>query len=304
MGCVLSLSVCIHALAQPYQVTYRNPKDSAANYYITIQPVGTPKGMLILLPGFGELPEAAYTETDLPKEAARRGLLTVIATLQQGWQSFYVDTVSQRTLGNLIGEVQRRYKLTGKKLYLGGFSLGGSGVVRYAERAVASDQLPKPDAIFAVDPPLDFARLYQSSLRQQRVGNVAVAVNEANFLIERMNAEFGGLPTNGSAQYVALSPYSYADTTARNAVLLKNMPVRLIAEPDILWQINERGRDLYDLNSIDCVSLINYLRIVGNDDAVFVPTVGKGYRRQQQKRNPHSWSIADPKLTVDWLLKY
>jgi hypothetical protein len=119
-----------------------------------------------------------------------------------------------------------------------------------------------------------------------------------------MEKEFGGPPTAQSAKYITQSPYSYTDTTARNANLLKNMPIRLISEPDIVWQMNERNRDLYEQNTIDCVSLINYLRLIGNTQATYVPTVDKGYRKQQGNRNPHSWSIAEPKDTIAWLLKH
>lgn len=290
--------------AQKTGTTFRNIKDSTANYYITVEPVGTPKGLLVLLPGFGELPESAYVETELPKEATQRGLVTAIITLQQGWQSFYIDEASQQTIGEVIREIQDRYKLAGKKLYLGGFSLGGSGAVRYAERASAHAALPKPNAVFAGDPPLDFVRFYEAALHQRKYGKVAVAVNEASFLIDRMDKEFGGPPTQKFSQYVALAPYCRADTMNSNADLLKNMPIRLISEPDLVWQLTERNRDLYDLNTIDCVGLINYLRTTGNMNAVFVPTTGKGYRKQQKNRNPHSWSIIDPKETLDWLLHF
>jgi len=289
--------------AQKPALTFRDTKDSSTNYYLTVKPIGTPKGLLILLPGYGESPEYVYAETDLPKEAARRGLLTVIATLQQGWQTFHVDDKSQQTLDSLIREVQRRYKLAGKKLYLGGFSLGGSGAVRYAERAAASDKLPHLSAVFAIDPPLDFVRLYQSSLRN-RSNKVAVAASEANFLIDRMNHEFGGSPADKIGSYVGLSPYCYSDTTNKNAAVLKKTPIRLISEPAISWQMKERNRGLYDLNTTDCVGLINYLQTIGNANASFVSTTSKGYRRQQKVRHPHAWSIADPRPTIDWLLKH
>ena len=228
------LATSISVFAQESTLTFRNSNDSSSNYYLTVDAVGPAKGVLILLPGYGESPEYVYSETDLPKEAARQGLFTDMAMLQRGWQSFYVDEASQRTLDTLIREVQQRYKLDGKKLYLGGFSLGGSGVVRYAERAATSDKLPHPDVVFAIDPPLDFIRLYQSPLRQRQRGTVEIAVNEANFLIDRMNSEFGGSPTTALNRYIELSPYCYTDTTNRNASTMKNTPIQLISEPDIL----------------------------------------------------------------------
>lgn len=301
---VIGLLICINAVAQKTTITYRTPGDSAANYYLTVIPVGPPKGLLVLLPGFGGLPEGEYTETDLPKEAARRGVLTVIATLQQGFQSFYVDDKSQQMLSILIREVQAKYKLTNQKLYVGGFSLGGSGAVLYAERAMASTGFPKPNAVFAIDPPLDFVRLYESMQKVRRQSKAEAAVNEATFFTERMRQEFDGEPATRQERYSALSPYCHSDTNRTNADWLKKMPIRLITEPDIAWQMQERNRDLYDLNTIDCVAFINYLRLAGNTNAVYVQTTGKGYRRQSKTRNPHSWSIADPKTTLTWLLSY
>jgi hypothetical protein len=300
---LINLLLTIGAFAQKTTITFRNPKDSTINYYMTVMPADPPKGLLVLLPGFGGLPEDEYAETDIPKEAARQGVLTVIATLQQGFQSFYIDDTSQQTLSDIIREVQTKHKLAGKKLYVGGFSLGGSGAVRYAELAAVSTDLPPPAAIFAVDPPLDFVRLYDSMQKVKRQSKAKVAVNEANFFTERMRQEFGGEPTTHLKEYVARSPYCHSDTNRRNATLLKNMPIRLISEPDIDWQMTERNRDLYDMNTLDCVALITYLRSVGNANAVYVQTSGKGYRKQQKVRNPHSWSIADPKATVAWLLR-
>ncbi|GAB3221835.1 alpha/beta hydrolase [Spirosoma arcticum] len=300
---IINLLLTIGAFAQKTTITFRNPEDSAVNYYMTVMPVGPPKGLLVLLPGYGELPEYVYTETDLPKEAARQGLVTVIATLQQGFQSFYVDDISQQTLGDVIQDVQTTYKLTGKKLYIGGFSLGGSGAVRYAERAAASANLPRPNAVFSIDPPLDFVRMYDSMQKVKRQSKADVAVNEATFFTERMRQEFGGEPSSHLKEYLAKSPYCHSDTNRRNPNLLENTPIRLISEPDIEWQMTERNRDLYDMNTLDCVALITYLRAGGNTKAVYVQTSGKGYRKQQKVRNPHSWSIADPKATVAWLLR-
>lgn len=298
------LTICVTAFSQQTSITYRTPRDSTTNYYLTVMPTGQPKGLLILLPGYGELPESVYAETDLPNQAAQQGLVTVIATLQQGFQSFYIDKASQQTLDAIIREVQRKHKLTGKKLYVGGFSLGGSGVIRYAERAAASSDIPRPNAVFAIDPPLDFVRLYRSMQRILHRSKAEVAVKEATFFTKRMRQEFGGAPATHQARYVALSPYCYSDTSSRNASLLRNMPTRLITEPDIDWQMQERNRDLYDMNTLDCVGLINYLQTVGNTRAVFVQTTGKGYRKQPRTRNPHSWSIADPKATLAWLLAH
>ncbi len=78
----------------------------------------------------------------------------------------------------------------------------------------------------------------------------------------------------------------------------------LISEPDIIWQMEERNRSMYDLNTLDCSLAINSLRLLGNNKAQLVLTTGKGYRKLTGKRNPHSWSILDTEQTIKWLISH
>ena len=76
------------AYSQKPTITYRNSTDSSVNCYLIIKPTGLVKGVLVLSPGFEELPECVYTETDLARVAAQPGLLAIIVTLQQGFNRF------------------------------------------------------------------------------------------------------------------------------------------------------------------------------------------------------------------------
>ena len=78
----------------------------------------------------------------------------------------------------------------------------------------------------------------------------------------------------------------------------------LITEPEIIWQMEERDRSLYDLNALDCSLAINALRQMGNKKAKLVLTENKGFRKLTGKKNPHSWSIADCNETIKWLLSH
>ena len=78
----------------------------------------------------------------------------------------------------------------------------------------------------------------------------------------------------------------------------------LISEPDIMWQMEERNRSMYDLNTLDCSMLINALRLMGNKNAKLILTNNKGYRKNNGNKNPHSWSIADAEETVGWLINF
>lgn len=289
---------------QDVEYTFHNPNDRIADCYITFKPQGQPKGLLLLLPSFGETPFLAASETSIPQTATENGLLTVIAALKDGRLTFYIDSGSQNDLDNLIEELLKKYNLDGKKFYLGGFSLGASGVVKYAERAYNSTSLKKPNAIFAIDPPLDYERLYNSLTHTIQFSKTEVTINEAKYLQTRIVKEIGFTPQQNIKVYYDLSPYSYTDTTQTEIKKITKCPIRLITEPDINWQIQERNRDYYDLNSIDCAAVVNYLKLLGNSNAILITTTDKGFRKMTTKRNPHSWSIAEPTETVNWLLKF
>jgi hypothetical protein len=47
--------------------------------------------------------------------------------------------------------------------------------------------------------------------------------------------------------------------------------------------------------------MINELQRLGNRNAVLVTTTNKGYRKPNNMRHPHSWSIANSKQIIKWL---
>jgi hypothetical protein len=66
--------------------------------------------------------------------------------------------------------------------------------------------------------------------------------------------------------------------------------------------INQRHRDLNDWNGIDIISMINQLRIMGNENAKVIVSQGKGVKLDGTK-NPHSWSIMDSEHCLNWILE-
>jgi hypothetical protein len=75
----------------------------------------------------------------------------------------------------------------------------------------------------------------------------------------------------------------------------------IISEPDVQWWLNQRGYDYTYMNITDQAAMINELRRLGNDKAVLVTTINKGYRKPDNRKHPHSWSIADSEQTINWL---
>jgi hypothetical protein len=300
----ITLFISEFSFAQKIETVYLNDKDSTNNMYIAVIPEGKPiKSFMFLLDGFGASPKGVLAQTELPIYAAQQGILTILPILKTGSLYFGVDSASQQSLKQQIESVKISYKLQGKDLYIGGFSIGGSCAVKYAEMAVENSYPTKPKAVFAIDSPLDWEGFYNGAKRVVRLSNPENVNQEVTYMINRIEKEMKGTPTTALANFHRISPYSFSDTTQKAIKNLINMPVMFISEPDIQWWLKERGYDLSYTNIGDQVAMINELQKLGNNKAILVTTTNKGYRKPNNQRHPHSWSIAEPSELVVWLLK-
>ena len=273
--------------------------DTTKNCYTIIYPPKLPwTGYLFLIPGFGETAENVLQQTDLPKKLAQNRILTIIPTFQDGVLSFGVDSLSQQTFDKILKDVTSKHKLIDQKFYIGGFSIGGSCAIKYAENATI-----KPTAVFTIDPPLDFERFYNSAKRDIRLSKNNDANQENVYMIDRLEKETGGSPKTNLTEYYSLSPYSFSDTTQTAIKKLINLPLRIYTEPDINWWLEKRGADLTSMNATECSAMINELNRLGNQTAELVTTQNKGYRKPDNRRHPHSWSIVENDELIKWLLK-
>nr|WP_068890893.1 alpha/beta hydrolase [Pedobacter panaciterrae] len=290
------------SFAQKIEKIYLDANDTTNNMYIAVLPENMPvKAFIFLLDGFGASPENVLIQTGLPKYAASQGILTIIPVLKTGPLYFGVDSASQQSLKEQISSVVDKYKLQGKDFYIGGFSIGGSCAVKYAELATRNNYPLKPKAVFAVDPPLDWERFYNGANRLVRINGKTPLNSEVTYMIDRIEKEMGGNPKNSIDNFYNVSPYSFSDTTQSAVKLLKNTPVMIISEPDIQWWLKERGYDYSYINIIDQVAMINELHQLGNIKAILVTTTGKGFRKPNNIKHPHSWSIANEIELVKWL---
>lgn len=288
--------------AQKIETVYLNKSDSTNNMYIAVIPEGKPKAFMFLMDGFGASPKGVLTLTELPKYAAQHGILTIIPILKTGSLYFGVDHESQKSLKEQIESAVAKYNLNGKDFYIGGFSIGGGAAVKYAELAVQSNYTIKPKAVFAIDAPLDWQNFYNGAKRVVRLSKPENINSEVTYMIERIEKEMNGTPTSALANFHQLSPYSLSDASQTAIKNLIKTPIMLISEPDIQWWLKERGYDLSYTNITDNVAMINELQQLGNEKAILVTTTNKGYRKPNNQRHPHSWSIAEPKEVIEWLL--
>ena len=291
------------SFGQKIETVYLYSNDSTVNYYIVVHPSKLPyKGFAFFIPGMFQSAKDVLVQTELPKLAAQQGILTIIPTFKTGLPSFGFDTATQSSLSEMLDHVTKAYKLDSVNFYLGGFSIGGTCALKYSELAFSNNYPIKPKAVFAIDSPLDFERLYKGMLREIHLPNSSEdGLAESNYILKRCREEFGGSPSDNIQAYYKKSPYSYNDSTQHAIKPLVNLPIRLYTEPDILWWLSE-GVDYSLMNAFDFAAMTNELKRLGNNKIMLIPTSNKGYRKPENKKHPHSWSIAEPKELVKWLL--
>ena len=299
---ILTLFTSIISYGQRIETVYLNANDSTTNMYIAVVPEKEKvNSFMVLLDGFGNSPQDVLFQTGIPKYASQQGILTIIPLLKTGPSYFGSDTASQQSLKEIINLVVNRYQLKGKDLYIGGFSIGGTCAVKYSELSVQNNYPVKPKAVFAIDPPLDWERYYNAAKRVVRLSNPAKVNGEVFYMIDRIQKEMKGTPKTALENFYTQSPYSFSDTTQNAVKNLIKTPVMIISEPDIQWWLKERGYDYSYNNITDHAAMINELQRLGNNNAVLVTTTGKGYRKPNNMRHPHSWSIADNEQIIKWL---
>ncbi len=297
------LIIALQSYSQKSETIYLDKTDSSKSCYSIIYPKNlTWKGYLILIPGFGETAEALNYQTDLASKASNSGLLTIIPTFQDGVLSFGVDSLSQNSLKQILNDVSSKHNVKDLKFFIGGFSIGGSAAVKYAELAYKEKYSIKPSAVFAIDPPLDFERMYHSVVRDCRLSSSTEQNPENVYLKTRIEKVMGGTPQNVLSNYYKISPYSYSDSTQSAIKSIINLPIRFYTEPDVEWWLKERQADFTSMNAVDCSAMINELKRLGNKEANLIVTHNKGFRKPTNKRHPHSWSIVDNDELIDWLL--
>lgn len=296
---LLSLIVLTNLFGQITEKVFLDKGDATQNFYTLFYPTKLPiSGYIVIIPGFGETAEDVLEQTDLPITAAQNGLLTIIPTFQDGVLSFGIDPLSQESLNAIIQDVRSKHELVNQRFFIGGFSIGGSTAVKYAQNASA-----KPTAVFAIDPQLDFERFYNSCKRSLRLSSDKEPNPEHVYMIERIEKEFDGTPKTALSNFHEISPYSYSDPTQAAVKKFGDIPLRIYSEPDVNWWLEERNADFTGMNITDCAAVVNELNRLGNRNAELIVTANKGYRRPNNLRHPHAWSIADDDALVEWLLK-
>lgn len=282
--------------------TYLYINDGTSNelFYYALKPEDKIKGTLILLPPTAQKVEDVINNNiKLSELAFEKGILLIIPSINY---NLYLDEITMDFLNTTFENAISKYQVPNDKIIIGGFSLGGMNAIRYVELSKENPDLTsiQPVAVYGIDPPLDWTRIYYSFQRTKELNFSEVAVNEAKDYLAKLDKQFGGTPKEVPNIYSKHSMYSKAVKGGGNATFLIDTPIRIYSDPDIDWHLTERQTDFYDINALDQTAMINELRISGNENAEFINALGKGYRLNGT-RHPHSWSIAEPNELMDWI---
>jgi hypothetical protein len=280
---------------------YVNDNGSTELFYYKFVPKNKVKGVLVILPSGGEIVENTLRQIKLHELAVKKDILVVVPSINWGTDSKEEEF---RILNKIFNDIVEKHKVSKDTFIIGGLSSGAMLALTYAEKSVKNPDsfylIPK--GVFALDAPLDEARFYKYCEREIARNNNETAVNEANWIKNNYDDRYSGSPDKFSEKYIENSIYSFGAIDGGNAKYLKNMPLLMFTDLDTDWLINERHRDLYDWNGIDIVSMINQLNIMGNKNAKVIVSHGKGVKLDGSK-NPHSWSIMDNQLCMNWIVE-
>lgn len=271
------------------------------DYYLVVKPDSEKiKGVLVLLPGYGEKAESIFPQTKLFNVGFINEILTIAIA---GGEKIYADDQVINKLNRGLTHLIKKYPAISKdEFIIGGFSAGGTISLRYAEYCTENpSKVPvTPKGVFAVDSPVDLGGIYEYFQREIKKNYSEVGVFEAKIISEMMRKEIGTPETNPK-RYNELTPFNHTLQSDGNEKFLKNMAVRLYEDIDVDWQLKQRRRSLYDTNILNASELINRLMLMGNERAEFMTSKQPGYRSNGM-RHPHSWSIVDEVEFIQWAL--
>ena len=138
---------------------------SKSLFYYAIKPFGDIKGTLVLFSGTFETPaDVVNNNIQFLKLAHDNNLMVIIPSINN---NLFVTPSALNFIDRVITDAVGNYKLDTQKFIFGGFSLGGMTALRYTELSVEdkSKTIVHPIAVYAIDSPLDYSRLYASFSR-------------------------------------------------------------------------------------------------------------------------------------------
>ena len=289
--CVLLFLILIGECVVAQTISKKSIRVDNKNYaYFVLEPAIAMQGILLLLPGRGENPKDVFKRTDLPDFLKAKGYLTIVPELPY---SLFAGASIRK---HLLEILKTQATTKGLSLSVGGFSAGGSVAISYAEYLLSLDSVTNLKSVFAIDPPLDLERLYSTAGYFMEY-DCNMMRDEGLLMSTYLDKAMGGPPKDNHETYVALSPFLASEADGGNARRLKQIPIRLYAEPDLNLVKNRYCKELRedDLNATDLEKLARILKTLGNTNCEYIVTQDRGY---------HSWNIADGRELAAWIVRW
>lgn len=304
---LLTVFAAGHSAAQAPSVPPFVRASTGWAYAVASRP-DTPRGALVLMPGFGsafgdfsDFGSASSMRPALADSLAGAGIAVVMIGPPAG--VLFGGPSHIRELEATIVEAFRTLGSKALPMAIGGFSAGGTDAILLAERcgAGACTMPHTVRAVFEVDAPLDWYRLWENAAFVLANASPRANVTEARLARTALEARIGQRPTQTSRAYLAASPLASRARDGGQARALAGIAVRAYTEPDIEWWLANRGGDYYGMNALDAAALIRSLTASGHTQAELIVTSGKGFR-SDGRRHPHSWSIVDQPDLARWIV--
>ncbi len=232
-ACLLSQEInrTVICTSDPHRLC-ANDGGSDTLFYYHMTPDSADGTVLVLLSGWFRNTKQVFQRTDLPIEAYKNGISTLIPTINSRIHS---DTVCFNLINEMLLKYSQEENIEIENVIIGGLSAGGILALTYTEWMNKSPhkKIPKPCAVFTVDSPVDMYNFWFVEERAIERNCSEPTVNEAKFVKEYFVKYLGGSPLQFPEAYKFASPFSRKDDKGGNAYYLKDVAVRAYCEPDI-----------------------------------------------------------------------
>lgn len=268
------------------------------NYELS-KPAENIRKVLVLFGGYPEQPEDIKREFKILENAKRNDIAVIYMNYNQ---KLWLEENEKQKLAEQLQNIFIENKLPTIGTYIGGFSSGGNMALLISSFLTKNKEFNlEPKGVFIVDSPIDLLALYKSAEKNIKRNFSEPSVQEANWLIENLEENFGN-PKNNLSKYEKNSVFTSRTNSINNLKNLKNTKIRLYTEPDTLWWKKNRMADYDQMNAYYIKQLSESLKKSGFGRVEYMPTENKGYRANGE-RHPHSWSIIDKKELIKWIME-
>ncbi len=267
-----------------------NASFKKGTYYLLKKPsVAHASGVVVMLPGLTDAIYSPLFQSALADSLIKKGYIVMIPILTDDNMHLAISDDDMKNLGLMLSDLITKQFVNRRSspIILGGMSVGGTTAIRFYQRY--KEKIVEGNfnitCVYAVDPPLDLERLY-NSLEKMHDDAMLTILKEPYSNTKSLNE-----------QLKACSPLSYVGTTTAAFDYTK---LRMYCEPDIQWYLNHK-MEVTDMNVVDCSAYYRQLKQNQANKVELILTNDRGYRQPGNIRHPHSWSIIDVGDFLKWI---